>query len=54
MLEIGLLATLPQNPKVASAVLVGNGELWYVRATDVARDVLAAYFEGQAPAVATR
>jgi cell division protein FtsI/penicillin-binding protein 2 len=43
-----------QNPKVAFAVLVGNGELWYVRATDVARDVLAAYFDGQAPAVATR
>ncbi len=42
------------NPKVAFAVLVGNGELWYVRATDVARDVLAAYFEGQHPEVATR
>lgn len=43
-----------QNPQIAFAVLVGNGELWYVRATDVARDVLAAYFDGQAPAVATR
>lgn len=43
-----------QSPRVAFAVLVGNGPLWYVRATDVARDVLAAYFEGEAPAVATR
>lgn len=43
-----------QNPQVAFAVLVGNGELWYVRATDVARDVLAAYFERNAPAVAVR
>ena len=43
-----------QNPQIAFAVLIGNGELWYVRATDVARDVLAAYFDGQAPAVATR
>jgi len=43
-----------QSPRVAFAVLVGNGPLWYVRATDVARDVLAAYFEGEVPAVATR
>jgi cell division protein FtsI/penicillin-binding protein 2 len=43
-----------QSPRVAFAVLVGNGPLWYVRATDVARDVLAAYFEAEAPAVATR
>jgi peptidoglycan glycosyltransferase len=43
-----------QSPRIAFAVLVGNGPLWYVRATDVARDVLAAYFEGETPAVATR
>ena len=37
------------NPKVAFAVLVGNGTLWHVRATEVARDVLAAYFKLSAP-----
>ena len=43
-------------PTVAFAVLVGNGPLWSVRATDVARDVLAVHFEGKAieAAIATR
>jgi hypothetical protein len=35
--------------------LVGNGALWWVRATDVARDVLAAHFDAEAARhVATR
>lgn len=33
------------NPQVAIAVMVGNGETWWQRAPDVARDVLAWYFE---------
>lgn len=31
-------------PQVAIAVMVGNGALWWQRATDVARDTLAAHF----------
>jgi len=36
------------NPQVAIAVMVGNGEKWWQRAADVARDVLAAYFSRKA------
>ena len=32
------------NPQVAIAVMVGNGDRWWQRAPDVARDVLAWYF----------
>jgi len=43
------------SPRVAFSVLVGNGALWWVRATDVARDVLAAHFDAEAARhVATR
>ena len=35
------------DPQIAIAVMVGNSELWWQRATDVARDVLAAHFELQ-------
>ncbi len=31
-------------PQVAIAVMVGNGSLWWQKATDVARDTLAAHF----------
>lgn len=44
-----------ESPRVAFSVLVGNGDLWWVRATDVARDVLAAHFEAEAARhIATR
>lgn len=33
-----------ENPQIAIAVMVGNGELWWQRATDIARDTLAWYF----------
>ncbi len=36
------------NPKVAISVVVGNGELWWQKAADVARDVLACYFDEEA------
>jgi cell division protein FtsI/penicillin-binding protein 2 len=36
------------SPQVAFSVLVGNGNPWWVKATDVARDVLAAHFEAVA------
>ena len=35
------------DPQVAIAVMVGNGELWWQRAIDIARDVLADYFRRQ-------
>ena len=34
-----------EAPEVAIAVMVGNGELWWQRATDIARDALAARFK---------
>lgn len=37
------------DPQVAIAVMVGNGELWWQRAIDIGRDVLADYFRRQAP-----
>lgn len=44
-----------ESPRVAFSVLVGNGDPWWVRATDVARDVLAAHFEAEAARhIATR
>ena len=39
-----------ERPEVAIAVLLGNGPRWHVKAHQVAREVLADYFEG-APAV---
>ncbi len=43
------------DPQVAIAVMVGNGELWWQKAPDVARVVLEAWFEARAePTVATR
>ena len=43
------------NPQVAIAVMVGNGELWWQKATDVAREVLASHFLAeQARTLATR
>ncbi|MCB9538737.1 MAG: penicillin-binding protein [Myxococcales bacterium] len=43
------------DPQVAIAVMVGNGELWWQKAPDVARVVLEAWFEARAEhAVATR
>ncbi|MCB9543737.1 MAG: penicillin-binding protein [Myxococcales bacterium] len=43
------------DPQIAIAVMVGNGELWWQRAIDIARDVLAAHFEHVAErTVATR
>jgi len=35
------------DPQVAIAVMVGNGELWWQRAIDIGRDVLADYFRRQ-------
>ncbi len=47
-----------EDPQIAFAVMVGNGPLWWMRATDVARDVLAAWNKQrravEAPAVAHR
>jgi cell division protein FtsI/penicillin-binding protein 2 len=37
------------DPQVAIAVVVVNERLWHVRATQVAREGLAAYFAGQKP-----
>jgi peptidoglycan glycosyltransferase len=43
------------NPEVAIAVMVGNGEKWWQRAVDIARDILAAHFIRKAKrTVATR
>jgi cell division protein FtsI/penicillin-binding protein 2 len=36
------------NPQIAIAVMVGNGDKWWQRAKDIARDVLAAHFTRQA------
>lgn len=36
------------NPQVAIAVMVGNGELWWQKGIDIARDVLAAHFRIEA------
>ena len=36
------------NPEVAIAVMVGNGEKWWQRAVDIARDILAAHFTRKA------
>jgi penicillin-binding protein A len=35
------------KPRVAIAVMVGNGELWWQKASDVAREVLASHFEAE-------
>ena len=35
------------DPQIAIAVMVGNSELWWQRAIDVARDVVAAHFQLQ-------
>lgn len=43
------------DPQIAIAVMVGNGELWWQRAVDIARDVLVAHFDRLAErTVATR
>lgn len=43
------------DPKVAIAVMVGNGELWWQKAPDIARVVLEAWFEAHVEdTVATR
>ncbi|MCA9540191.1 MAG: penicillin-binding protein, partial [Myxococcales bacterium] len=36
------------DPQIAIAVMVGNGELWWQRAIDIARDTLAEYFQKKA------
>ncbi len=36
-----------EDPQVAIAVMVGNSDLWWQRAPDIARDVLAAHFRLQ-------
>ncbi|MBU0551106.1 hypothetical protein KKF91_20905 [Myxococcota bacterium] len=35
------------NPQIAFAVMIGNGELWYWKAVHVAEEVLSAYFRRQ-------
>jgi cell division protein FtsI/penicillin-binding protein 2 len=46
------------DPQVAFAVMVGNGAMWWMKATDVAREVLLAWHKehrhADAPAVARR
>ncbi len=42
------------NPQIAIAVVVGNGELWWQRGADVGRDVLAWYFTQQAKGAAAK
>ncbi|MEE2786185.1 MAG: penicillin-binding transpeptidase domain-containing protein [Myxococcota bacterium] len=36
-----------ENPEIAVSVMVGNSELWWQKAADVARDVFATYFRGK-------
>ena len=37
-----------EDPQIAIAVMVGNSDLWWQRAADIARDVVAAHFRLQA------
>jgi cell division protein FtsI/penicillin-binding protein 2 len=43
-----------EKPEVAIAVLLGNGADWHVKAHQVAREVLASYFEGAAQSSSSR
>ena len=36
------------DPQVAIAVMVANGEKWWQRAVDISRDILAAHFRREA------